>query len=418
MTEISTTLTDIDFLQEKLDFSEINPVDFENLVFHLLDEMGFANLIWRKGGDGNSATDGGRDLEGTFWTISPAVSKEEKYWFEVKYRTNQLEKIQVQSTILNASGNNSKDNVVIITNKTISNPTLDWIKEFQDTNKRPNVTVWQGHDLELLLRKNPRTLAKFLPSSLAFRGRCKVIESKFSNLMLLPAGGELNELWSKREEYQENSYLTLAAALAEVEYGDIIQHPWGMEIDKLRLCAVVVTGVLNVFPFVFKCSSLNREQRVIIDGLSYLVQCLLIRCGSELTANVLFDPEQYSELERKIPDELKITRYKPIFNAMYYDLGIYCSSKYCSKLHHMTPDEKPDYFLRFVESANQPKIDDRFLIMNSIKDECKLGLVATNKYCPLGESDEPPKTFDTLHEKLEFARMVIERRAREVIKNA
>ncbi|OOE32477.1 hypothetical protein BZG05_14015 [Salinivibrio kushneri] len=199
MTDISTTLTDIDFLQEKLDFSEISPVDFENLVFHLLDEMGFANLIWRKGGEGNSATDGGRDLEGTFWTILPAVSKEEKYWFEVKYRTNQLEKTQVQSAVLNAAGNNSKDNVVIITNKTISNPTLDWIKEFQDTNKRPAVTVWQGHDLELLLRKNPRTLAKFLPSSLAFSGRCKVIKSKFSNLMLLPAGGELDELW-KREK--------------------------------------------------------------------------------------------------------------------------------------------------------------------------------------------------------------------------
>lgn len=418
MTVISTTLTDIDFLQERLDFSEINPVDFENLVFHLLDEMGFANLIWRKGGEGNSATDGGRDLEGTFWTISPALSKEEKYWFEVKYRTSQLEKTQVQTTVINSSGNNTKDNVVIITNKTISNPTLDWIKEFQDTHKRPNVTVWQGHDLELLLRKNPRTLAKFLSSSLAFSGRCKVIESKFSNLMLLPAGGELDELWNKREEYQENSYLTFVAVIAEVEYGDIIQHPWGMKLDSTRLFAVAATGMLNIFPFVFKCSSLNREQRVIVDGMAYLVQCLLIRCGSELTANVLFNPEQYSEFGHKIHDELKITRYEPIFNAMFHDLGVYCSSKCCRKLHYITPDEKPDYFLRFVESSNQSKIDDRFLIMNSIKDECKLGLVATDKYCPLGASDGLPNNFETLNEKLEFARMVIERRAGEARENA
>ena len=416
--DISTTLTDIDFLQEKLNFSEITPVDFENLAFHLLDEMGFANLIWRKGGEGNSATDGGRDLEGTFWTILPAVSKEEKYWFEVKYRTNQLEKIQVQSTVVNAAGNNSKDNVVIITNKTISNPTLDWIKEFQDTNKRPSVTVWQGHDLELLLRKNPRTLAKFLPSSLAFSGRCKVIKSKFSNLMLLPAGGELDELWNKREEYQDDSYLTLAAVIAEVEYGDIIQHPWGMELDNLRLFSAAVTGMLNVFPFILKCSSLNRDQRLIIDGLSYLVQCLLIRYGSELAANVLFEPEQYSELERKIPDELNIMRYEPIFNAIYHDLGVYCSSKHCLKLHHMSPDEKPDYFLRFVESTNQPKIDDRFLIMNSMKYECQLGLMEVNKYCPLGETDDLPKNLETLHEKLEFARIVIDRRAGEAIENA
>jgi hypothetical protein len=247
MTDISITLTDIDFLQEQLDFSEISPVDFENLAFHLLDEMGFSNLIWRKGGEGNSATDGGRDLEATFWTVLPAVSKEEKYWFEVKYRKNQLERSQVQGTVLNAAGNNLKDNVVIITNKTISNPTLDWIKDFQGSHKTPSVSVWQGHDLELLLRKNPRTLAKFLPSSLAFTGRCKVIESKFSNLMLLPAGGELDELWSKREEYYEYPYLTLIAILAEVAYGDISKRQWGLDIDDVRLFSVATTGMLNVY---------------------------------------------------------------------------------------------------------------------------------------------------------------------------
>ncbi|OOE32478.1 hypothetical protein BZG05_14020 [Salinivibrio kushneri] len=206
--------------------------------------------------------------------------------------------------------------------------------------------------------------------------------------------------------------------IAEVEYGDIVQHPWGMELDKLRLFAVAVTGMLNVFPFILKSSSLNRDQRIIIDGLSYLVQCLLIRCGSQLAANLLFEPEQYSELERKIPDKLKIMRYEPIFNAIYHDLGVYCSSKYCSKLHHMSPDEKPDYFLRFVESTNQPKIDDRFLIMNSIRDECQLGLVEVNKYCPLGETDDLPKNLETLQEKMEFARMVIDRRAGEAIENA
>lgn len=413
MTDTSTKLTNIDFLQEKLDFSEITPVDFENLAFHLLDEMGFSNLIWRKGGEGNSATDGGRDLEGTFWTVLPAVSKEEKYWFEVKYRTNQLEKTQVQSTVINASGNNSKDNLIIITNKTISNPTLDWIKEFQNTHKQPSVTVWQGHDLELLLRKNPRTLARFLPSSLAFSGRCKVIESKFSNLMLLPAGGELDELWEKQDEYQDKSFLTFAAVIAEVEYGDIIRHPWGMELENLRLFSITAIGMLNVFPFILKCNSLNRDQRVIINGLSYLIQCLLIRCGSELTANLLSDPERYSELECKIPDKLKVTRYKPIINAIYHDLGIHCSAKYCSKVSHLTPNEKPDYFLRFIESSRQPKRDNRFLILNSIKDECKLGLVPANTYCPLGDTDDFPNNFESLHEKLEFARMVIKQRAEE-----
>ncbi len=416
MSEIAFNLSDVDFLQEQLNFSDIDPVEFEKLIFHLLDEMGFSNLVWRKGGEGNSATDGGRDLEATFWTVLPAGSKEEKYWFEVKYRSNQLEKIQVQSTVLNAAGNNSKDNVVIITNKTISNPTLDWIKEFQVTNKRPNITVWQGHDLELLLRKNPRTLARFIPSSLAFSGRCKVIESKFSNLMLFPSGGELDELWEKRHYYQENSYLTFIVCIAEVAYGNINNHPWGMDIDKARLFEVVATGMLNAFSFLFKCNSLNRDQSILIDGLSYLTQCLLIRCGSELTANVLIDPEQYSESKRILPDELKVTRYEPIFNTIFHDLGVQCSSKYCSKLHHMSPEDKPDYFLKFIKSEKRPKEDERFLIMNSTVNECELGLVAKDKCCPLGETTEnTPSLVEDLQEKLEFARMVIGNRTGEII---
>lgn len=414
MTDISFTLTDTDFLQEELDFSKINPVDFEKLVFHLLDEMGFSNLIWRKGGEGNSATDGGRDLEATFWTVSPAASKEEKYWFEVKHRSNQLEKSQVQSTILNASGNNSKDNVVIITNKTISNPTLDWIKEFQNTHKSPSVLVWQGHDLELLLLKNPRTLARFLPSSLAFSGRCKVIESKVKNLMLLPSGGELDELWERRGEYHENSFLTLSAIIAEVEYGDLLKHPWGMDLDESSLFSVVVIGMINVYPFVFKCAALNREERVIIDGLSYIVQCLLFRFGAELTANVMFNPEQYLESDHTLPIEFRIMRYEPIFHAIYHDLGIQCSSKYCIKLSYGS-DKKTDYFLRFVKSAYQSKTNDGFLVISSTKHECKLGIVEKEQHCPLGVSEDAPDSIKTLQEKLDFARMVIANRAEEAI---
>ncbi len=417
MTDISVTLTDIDFLQEQLDFSEISPVDLENLVFHLLDEMGFSNLSWRKGGEGNSATDGGRDLEATFWTVLPAASKEEKYWFEVKYRKKQLEKSQVQGTVLNAAGNNSKDNVVIVTNKTISNPTLDWIKDFQNTHKTPCISVWQGHDLELLLRKNPRTLAKFLPSSLAFTGRCKVIESKFLNLMLLPAGGELDELWRKREEYYENSYLTLIAILAEVAYGDISKYQWGLDIDEVRLFSVAATGMLNVYPFIFKCSALNRDQSPLIQGLSYIMQCLLLRSGEEITAKLLFNPEEFSESDIKLSDELRFNRYEPIINTIYHDLSIHCSKNYCAKVSHMSKNEESSYFNRFLKVPIKEE-EDKGLILNSSESKCEIGLVAIGEYCPLGNSQDAPKKENKLVEQLRFARGVIINRSGELRENA
>ena len=406
MTETSVTLTDIDFLQERLDFSEISPVDFENLIFHLLDEMGFSNLTWRKGGEGNSATDGGRDLEATFWTVLPSVSKEEKYWFEVKYREKQLEKSQVQSTILNAAGNNNKDNVLIITNATISNPTLDWIKEFQSAHKSPSVSVWQGHDLELLLRKNPQTLAKFLPTSLAFSGRCKVIESRFSNLMLLPAGGELDELWDKRREYYENSYLTLIAVLAEVAYGDVVNHQWGLDLDQVRLLSVAAIGMLNVYPFIFKCSALNRDQYSLIQGLSYIIQSLLLRSGEEITAKVLFNPEGFDETSVELPDKLKFNRYEPIYNNLFDELSVQCSKNYCPKVSHMAKNEEFDYFNRFLRSPVKED-EEKKLILSSIHGSCEIGLVPENRHCPLGDLDEAPSTQAGLVDKLKFARGVI-----------
>src|SRR5215217_7455794 len=128
---MSLTLNDLDFHQETLEFSALDPVDFEKLVFHLLDEMGFGDLIWRKGGEGNSATDGGRDLEAKYWRIDPIGSTEERYWFEIKYRSHKLETRQVQQVVLNAAADGKKDRLIIVTNSTVSNQCLDWIQSFR-----------------------------------------------------------------------------------------------------------------------------------------------------------------------------------------------------------------------------------------------------------------------------------------------
>ena len=220
MNDVEFTLTDLDFQLESLNFSDLSPSEFENLVFHLIDEMGFSNLTWRKGGEGNSATDGGRDLEATYWRVEPVESAELTYWYEVKHRSGQLERSQVQKAVLDASAEASLDHLVVVTNSTVSNPCLDWVRDFQSKHPRPSISIWQGHDLEVLARKNPRTLARFIPTALSFSGRCKVIRSRFSNLFLLPSVDELTELWENRESIDDR-FLLLAAVLSESAYGDL-----------------------------------------------------------------------------------------------------------------------------------------------------------------------------------------------------
>lgn len=85
-----SNLTNLDFQQGEIDVGALSPTDFEKLVFHLLDEMGFTDLIWRKGGEGNSSTDGGRDLEARYWRIEPIGSLTENYRIEVKHRKKPL----------------------------------------------------------------------------------------------------------------------------------------------------------------------------------------------------------------------------------------------------------------------------------------------------------------------------------------
>ncbi|HCG5918245.1 restriction endonuclease [Vibrio parahaemolyticus] len=414
-TTSSTNLIDTDFHQENLDFSQITPEDFENLVFHLLDEMGFSNLNWRKGGEGNSATDGGRDLEATYWSVRPAESLEEKYWFEVKHRSKQLEKIQVQKTVLNASGNNRKDNVVIITNKTISNPTKDWLSDFQLDHKTPRVMIWQGHDLELFLRKNPRTLAKFLPSSLAFSGRCKVIRSKFQNLMLLPSIGEVEELWRHRKTLKdEETHMLMIAVVAEVAYGDVCKRRWGIELDRITLFSITVSLIANLFPFIVACSKNNKEQSILIDAASYLLQCLLMREGVEICLSAALTPEEYFEDLDVLPEEFQMKRCLPIINTILHDLSVQCSSRDCSKVSYLRlTDENNDYFERFLKPSPEQKNEEDNLILNSTIFDCKLGLVEKESYCLFGDPEDIT-SVNQMKEKLAFAKSVILSRSAEM----
>ncbi|MBU6954548.1 restriction endonuclease [Hahella sp. HN01] len=410
---VSTELKDIDFLQEKLDFSNTTPEDFERLVFHLLDEMGFSNLSWRKGGEGNSATDGGRDLEATFWTVKPIYSAEEKYWFEVKYRKKQLAKSNVQKTVLNAAGHRSKDNLVIITNGTVSNPTLDWVKQFQESHKEICISIWQGHDLELLLRKNPRTLARFVPASLAFSGRCKVVVSKFSNLALLPAGGELDELWIHRDKVFNDSYTTLIAILAEVSYGNINRRQWGLEISESDLFLVAIAGIVDLYPILSVCKLHNRNQGFLVDGMSYIIQCLIIRLGVELASKALFNPEKLID-QAELPDNLKVSRLLPIYDNVFHCIANSCSKKFCSKVRYIRHAEDDDYFVRFVSPPR--KDEEEYNILYSSNGDCKIGLVGVDEFCPLGEKyQECPKTEIELIERLDFFRKVLLIRTREIM---
>lgn len=420
MQEIPFTLSDADFIQTTIDLKHLKPADFEKLIFYLLDEIGFSNIVWRKGGEGNSATDGGRDLEATFWRIEPIGSCEQNYWIEVKHRRGQLEKSQVQHTIVNAIGNKKINCLVIVTNATVSNPCIDWVNEFKAQHKEFSITIWQGHDLELLLRKNPRTLATFLPEVLNFSGRCKVIVSQLENLFWLPSAEELKMLWDNREQIKEDSFLLLAAIFSSVSHDKLVEFPWGVWLDEDELNSLTALAMLNFFAFILKIRALNRSEQALLKSLSYMLQCVSFRSSEVIAAKILFNVEELYEDSIAIPLEIRDMRAKQILESLMDDLASNCSER-CSKLMLLKDNRdgaNANYFSRFNPNIKKEPEEGKVYI-STIDKECSLGLFKHGEFCQLIEDlPEDHLDFEFVLQKFKQIKGVLTGRLRAIEERA
>lgn len=411
-----TNLADTDFLESPISLAPLDSTEFERMVFYLLDEMGFTDILWRKGGDGNTSTDGGRDIEATYWRFDPVKTVAEKFWFEVKFRANQLSKNTVQSIITNANGNTDLDRLVIVTNSTVSNQCVDWVKNFQQKHSSIKVSIWQGHDIELILRKNPKTLAQFFSNYLNQAGRFKVIESKFLNFFHLPSGIELDELWAAKNELfdAENYNLLFAAVMGELESDGIIQHNWGMECDSEIRIGLASFAIHNLLSFADRIHEHRERDDILVRGVTYLLQCILLKDSVDLAYLVLVETERYAKGAETLPIETKQLIINPIIGSMLRELVVRCS-KNCLKVSYglSEDDANKRYFERLGKSAgSKDNTDDgSFLIISARHSECEIELVDIGDECPLLDHIRfNPARKEDVYESLAFMKNVLTKR--------
>lgn len=81
---------------------------------------------------------------------------------------------------------------------------------------------------------------------------------------------------------------------------------------------------------------MNREEAPIVQGISNLIQCLLLRRWSNKIIEIVFSPERFLESAAPIPAGVNDFRITPILNQIYDDLAINCSAKHCLKLPNRT----------------------------------------------------------------------------------
>lgn len=141
----------------------LSETEFEQFCFDLLGELGFLNRQWRKGtGLSTSPADRGRDIQCQLEREDIDGSKDIETWFfECKHSKQGVSPDKIQGA-LSWANSLRPDKLVIIASNFLSNPTLDYIEDFQRNNKPYfKIKKWQKPDLEKLVIGKSELLIKY-----------------------------------------------------------------------------------------------------------------------------------------------------------------------------------------------------------------------------------------------------------------
>jgi hypothetical protein len=408
--------TELLFLPSEIPWGSLKGKDLEEGLYWLFDAMGAREMEWRLGGTGDGTSDGGRDLEVLFSFPSPdAEMITQRWWIEAKGRNKTVEKVAVTNSVLNAAGNQGVDVLVIATNTNFSNPTSDWVKQWQANHPWPKVRLWDRYHLERLFSKHPEAVVRLFPSLLTIQGKLEVVKSRFWNFSAYASKIVLDQLWKSRQAIEWNDEAIVSVLASEMANGDILQRPWHATISDKRQLKVLVVALLNILPFCIRADKAGGEQTPYFKAIGLLISLSLIRSGADKT--VRFISEAWDTADGiTFPEELRRIVIKPILDQMAREYRDACTSD-CRRVVtdpiEMTESEITSYWKRFLVSPNEePNQDEdrRVLTIESYKTPCKVGFRAVGKRCcPLMEFEERD-TFPAIDEMLSsFARILSHR---------
>ncbi len=377
-------------LPASIPFAELKRNDLEECVYWLLDAMGAKDLEWRIGGTGIGAADGGRDLEARFFV--PNESGEitaVKWWIECKGRTGTVESDEVKSAVNNSLAYEGIDCVVIATNTRFSNPTRDWVKEWQKKHPKPAVQLWDHAQLERYLSRHPDVVLRLFSEALSLQGRFQAMESRFWNKIEFVTSKTLAHFWSQRESIDFNPQGMFALIANEFANGNIAHRPWGAVVDPESLASVLINGLFNVAYLRSRSSKAGIDQRILIRAFAYLILAALDNFTDDAVARMVIDGINREE-EGRFPDELQELLLMPIVNQLLSEIGDVCSEncERISALHRRTltedNDEVIDYWYRLEPAGIEEPTERRFIRIEKNDAPCVVGFpVNEHDGCPL-----------------------------------
>jgi len=375
-------------LPASIPFTTLKGRDLEECVYWLLDAMGAKDLEWRTGGAGGGAADGGRDLEATFYAPGADGEMEsQRWWIECKGRAGTVEPEEVKAAVNNALATGNLDYVVIATNTHFSNPTRDWIKQWQSSHPRPKVKLWDHHQLERFLSKHPDVVLRLFSEALSPDGQFHGLQEKFWNRLEFVQSGVLEKLWAARSDLELTELGLFAVIANEFANGSIMKRPWGGAIDRESLLNVLHIGLANTSFLVMRSVKSGVDQHQMIRTLSYVILVAATYCEPEPLAKFILEsvcrgrPDEY-------PEDVKNYLLRPIVGQLLSEMQDVCSAD-CARFgsHERMglssgTDELKDYWIRLDAEGVPEDEDNQVLLLIRTSGPCDAGF-GNERSCPL-----------------------------------
>jgi hypothetical protein len=382
------------FLPTEIPWKNLKGKEFEELLYWLFDAMGAKELEWRIGGANSGTADQGRDLELSFYSSSPdGELVKQKWWVEAKGRKKTVEPEEVKSAILNSAGKSGIDVMVIATNSAFSNPTRDWVKEWQQKNPLPKIKLWERTELENYCSKHPIAVIRVFRHALNPAGKLAVLTTKLWDYTAFTDEFTLNELWKEREGLAIDFKELVALVACEFANGDITSRSWAMLVDNEKLVNSLANGLLNLLFLIFRSEESGTRLQPLIKGMAYLVLLCTTRVGAEFTAHLL--NSVWDQASVAYPGQIRNMVLEPIMRAVHGEIRDVCVSD-CSRISTertmLSESEVGQYWDRLnvkdvAARSSQPK---EFLTIETHAAKCNVGFALNAEVCcPLCEEEAP-----------------------------
>lgn len=370
----------------------------EELLYWLFDSMGAKDLEWRIGGKGSGTADQGRDLELAFFTPSPdGTLTKQIWWVEAKGRTGTVEASEVHEAVLNAAGKAHIEVLVIATNTNFSNPTRDWVKEWQRDHPRPTVKLWERTELENLCSKNPLAVIRLHVKALSSQGKVEVASSKLWDYASFSDEPTLRSIWEKRDSIQINERALFALTASELANGDIGVRSWALFVTDDILVSCLCKGLVNFLYLVIRANENGVRQEHLIRAISYLIVVAIQRIDSatvsSLLVNVWNDVEDW-----EYPEKIKELILKPVLRTLQAELKDVCArdcQRVTTELDVLQEAEIEVYWDRLKSGGLVERENEPILTIESLKEPCNVGFPVDEKVgCPLCNMDKLHSNID------------------------